>query len=796
MKTRLFLIAFVLFLLGSVRSVAQPMAPDSLEKRFTYYSSYCSPEKLYLHLDRTYYLAGEKIWMMGYLQNASSVSLLPPSKYIYVEVLGTKGVSILRVKLKRDEKGGFPGYLELPESIKSGTYTLRAYSLWQINNDPEYMFHQEIKILGRGGKKLEPVNNSNLVDVTFYPEGGRYYADHLSKIGFKALNANGMSVEVNGVVVDSDGEIVTSASTAHDGMGFILFTPEAGKKYSFKTQEAGSFQIPEPSREGATINLNFVPEYVYARIASASRGKYNLFLRNSATMKFIASVAVSADRERKYKVERNSLEEGINHFLLLDESGNVVSERLFYVYGNKSSQPACSLQVLSNTAEARSLIKTQLNLKDAATGAPLNGTFSVSVIRGSFRNYVQRDDIVSYMNLSSEIRGHINAPGYYFDASVPEYERASRLDLLLLVQGWRYYNMKSVLAGGVNSFHQDWAKEYWQSIRGEINNFFTGADPKNFVFSVFAPKLNAIKSQDVKGKNRYFLIDSLDFQENTGFIIKVDKQKRVNNYEPIWSGDQFAPKYQYKDKAGRYALTTAAKDENIELKLDDGMRDTLEASVVVARAYKDPFDSDFISEDRFHSDLEMYAENTLVEYIQVRAPRFIYDPATETMRNYATSVVRSEESNESYTVKLIVDGMEQTWDMFDDMKLEDIEKIEISNDPSTFWNSMGGYVSIKIKSGVNIKASAGETEPSIQYFVPLGYQVADYFYSPRYDRGDTSDEFDHRHTIYWNPRVNVTAGKASVDFCNTDQLDYPYFVRIEGCTKEGRWFTLHQTIEK
>lgn len=796
MKLKQIILAIALVLMGAMRVSAQPMAPDSLEKRFTYYGSYCSPEKLYLHLDRTYYLAGEKIWFMGYLENASQISQLPTSNYIYVELLGSKGVSVQRVKIKKDKTGGFPGYMELPENFKSGNYTLRAYTLWQLNNHPEYLFHQEIKILGNGGKKNEPVNPSPKIEVTFYPEGGRYFADHLSKIGFKALNANGMSVEVRGVVVDSDGEMVTAASTAHDGMGFFFFTPESGKKYVFKVENVGNFTLPTPSEDGATINLNFVPEYVYVRAVASSKGKYNLFLRNDNNMKHIAAVSVGGEKERKYKIERKSLEEGINHLLLLDENGNIVAERLFYVYGNQASHLSCSLEVTSNSGEARSLINTGFSLQDRS-GMPVDGAFSISVIRGSFRNYVQRDDIISYMKLSSEIKGHINAPGYYFDDSVPEFERASRLDLLLMIQGWRFYNLKSVFEGGENAFHQNWAKEYWQSIRGEISNFFNnGADPKNFTFSVFSPKLKGLKTQEVKGKSRHFLIDSLDFAENTGFVIKVDRQKGINNYEPVWSGDLFADKYQYHDKAGRYALTTAAKDEAIALQQDDGMRDTLEAAVVVARSYKDPFDEDFTSDGKYASDIESYAEHTLLEYIQMRQPRFVYDPIEQKMENHMNDITRAEGSSTVYTVKLIVDGIEQTWDMFDDLKMEDLEKIEISNDPSTFYNAMGGYISIKIRSGVNLKSKSSETEPSMQYFVPMGYQVADYFYSPRYDRGDTFEDFDHRHTIYWNPEVKVIGGKASVDFCNTDQLDYPYFVRIEGRSKDGRWFTLHKTIEK
>lgn len=777
----------------SGNAAAQPFSADSLEKRYVHYSAYCSPEKLYLHIDRTYYSSGEKIWFMGYLENASPISKLPTSRYVYVEILSSRGEALTRVKVKRHKLGGFPGYIEIPDSFKSGQYTIRAYTLWQLNRDPRYMFHEEIKVLGRGGKKDIVTSPSEEVDVTFYPEGGRYFAGHRANIAFKAMNANGMSVELEGRVVNSRGENVIETSTFHDGMGQFSFYPEAGEKYFFVC-DAGRYRIPAAADKGASVSVFNVPGFIYASICGAGGGQYSLFLRDATAMKHLGTFDLASGAERRVKIGRNALNPGINHLILTGPDGRIVSERLFYIYDSPSDVPLCALQVLQDERKERALIKTRFNIHEYTDFAPVDGMLSVSVVRGSFRNYVQRDDIVSYLKLSSELRGRINAPGYYFDETVPAAERAARMDLLMMVQGWRYYDLPTVFDGSGNGFFQNYAKEYHQRIAGEVNNFYTGGTPRNFIFTVFAPKLHAIRTEEVKGRNRYFLIDSLDFQEGTGFVIKVDKQRRINNYEPKWSGDVLAPNFAYKDKSGRYALATASRTETIPMDVE-GLRDTLQAAVVTASAARDPFDSDFTSASKYASDIETYGAFTLIEYINVRASKFIYDNVENVMMNYGAEMIRSEESSQVLPVKLIVDGIEQEWDMFENVHLEDLEKIEVSSSPSAFYNAMGGYVAIKVRSGVNIAKAAKETEPSLQYFVPLGWQVPDYFYSPRYDRGETAEGFDHRHTIYWNPQVPVKSGMAQIEFCNTDQMDYPYIVRIEGRTRDGRPFSCHTTID-
>ncbi|MBR3074314.1 MAG: hypothetical protein IKH11_00970, partial [Bacteroidales bacterium] len=91
-------------------------ALDSLLARYNSYAAWYSPEKVYLHFDRTCFTAGETIWFKGWTREASSSSVLPPSNFIYVEILDNHGETVARVKIKRSGNG-FPGCIELPENL-------------------------------------------------------------------------------------------------------------------------------------------------------------------------------------------------------------------------------------------------------------------------------------------------------------------------------------------------------------------------------------------------------------------------------------------------------------------------------------------------------------------------------------------------------------------------------------------------------------------------------------------------------------------------------------------------------
>ena len=153
---------------------------------FPGYSSFLSPEKVYLHTDREVYNIGDTIWFRGYLENVSDLAEYPACNYLYVELFSSKWeinrrlntfreTSRLRnrVKVKRDKDGHFNGYLPLTEDLNTGLATLRAYSYWMLNGDPAYMFSKNVEL--RNPMKdsfLEGLKRVKFTDQQTYNELG------------------------------------------------------------------------------------------------------------------------------------------------------------------------------------------------------------------------------------------------------------------------------------------------------------------------------------------------------------------------------------------------------------------------------------------------------------------------------------------------------------------------------------------------------------------------------------------------------------------------------------------------
>ncbi|MDE6987629.1 MAG: TonB-dependent receptor, partial [Bacteroides acidifaciens] len=86
-------------------------------------------EKLYLHLDKPFYGAGEKIWFKGYLVNAVTHQDNTQSNFIITELINRSDSIIERKKIRRDSLG-FHNAFALPPTLPAGDYYLRAYSNW------------------------------------------------------------------------------------------------------------------------------------------------------------------------------------------------------------------------------------------------------------------------------------------------------------------------------------------------------------------------------------------------------------------------------------------------------------------------------------------------------------------------------------------------------------------------------------------------------------------------------------------------------------------------------------------
>jgi len=126
--------------------------------------------------------------------------------------------------------------------------------------------------------------------------------------------------------------------------------------------------------------------------------------------------------------------QGIAEFTLYNENGQPMAERLVYVH------PEHKLHIELNTDSARYFTrgKGKLNVKvtDEA-GKPVQAHLGLSIFDGAYQNELNPENMLSYCHLSTEIKGNIHNPAYYFDGN--NKDRLAALDLLLLTQGWRRY---------------------------------------------------------------------------------------------------------------------------------------------------------------------------------------------------------------------------------------------------------------------------------------------------------------------------------------------------------------------
>lgn len=780
-----------LLLLCSLSCLAgEPFSPEVAAGRYAEFAAMRTPEKLYLHLDRCCFAPGETIWMNGYLADSNPNSTLAPSNFIYVELLNSSGRCVRRVKLRRDGVS-FPGHLDIPSDISQGNYTLRAYSLWQLNSPCEYMFNQSVTIISRRSRREQGQTQSGGLDVTFYPEGGRHFSESRSSIAFKAMDAQGRGVELRGRVVDSGGNELCNVETLHDGMGLLKFFPLEGEKYYLVSSDGSRWPLPSAEPEGASLEVSHVRDRYIFTVENVSGGPYSLLLRDALALRSLVAVGAE-ERSRSVVVYENSLNPGINHLLLVDMSGNIVSERLFYAGAGQSQPLSCSIENYGDSG--------RISLR-AADGSPLGGQCSISVVREEMADRCQDGGIVSYMALSSELRGTIHDPDWYFDPSVPSGVRAAALDLLMMVQGWRYYDMPAIIRPDGVIDVKVWARERQQSVSGKVSRAVSSKTPSKFTFCVFIPSLQFTSFMDIEEGSR-FVLDSLDLKENSAVLVKVIKKGGGFDFLPEWDGETFAPEFKYP-----FIPAPAVHSADLLFEFVTEKTDTLEAAVVSAEAVDDGFMEFFDGKNEDISSYEFFKDRTIIEYLSYRMPGFSYSNGEMTNTravgslSYEYSAEKSENPENDPDlknprgVKLLVDGTVQDWDTYDRLQMGDVAALSITTTGNNFYDSPGGMVSIKIQPGTRV--SEVRTEPSLLVMTPLGYQEPVRYYSPIHDNGDPA----WSNTVWWNPSLRIEGGSARFEFYDpfaasdsgagtsaasaSGRGNAGYVIRVEGVSSDG-----------
>ena len=147
-------------------------------------------EKIYLHLDKPYYAAGEYMYLRAYLTDMHLSQENVESRIIYVELSDVKKNMFKRILLYSEENE-YAGQIQLPDSLPPATYYLRAYTNWMRNAGEDYFYHRDIYVGNISEQQQESSSLKFDYSLSFFPEGGNLLAGFSNKIAFKALGNDG-----------------------------------------------------------------------------------------------------------------------------------------------------------------------------------------------------------------------------------------------------------------------------------------------------------------------------------------------------------------------------------------------------------------------------------------------------------------------------------------------------------------------------------------------------------------------------------------------------------------------------
>lgn len=784
-------------------------------------------EKAYLHFDNTGYFLGETIWFKAYVVKAVNNAFTDMSKTLYVDLLTPEGYVVENKKL-RIENGVCRGDFQLPDSLKAGFYEVRAYTRCMLNFGSEVVFSRIFPVFDAPEvsgnyaernmtyrkftipvlREKEPKRDK--INVSFYPEGGSLIAGMDSKVAFKATDKQGKSIDVTGTVYNSKGEELISFNTQHDGMGsFSMYSD--GKKCIAKVLYDGresKFELPEaePSGYNMTVfNLSTktirvmiqkspgMPESDSMAIVLTCRGKILDF--RLLTVK---------DEGTLFSFKKTNLPPGVCQFTLYDAEGRIRSERLVFIQPTTKS----SLLVQTDKNVYKPYEKISLEIRPQnADEKNAGGQLSLAVRDGVNSDFGNSDNgnIATNLLLSSDLKGYIENPNWYFSASSTD--RLLGLDLLMMTQGWRRYSWKRM--EGVEPFLAKQPIEEGILIDGKVLSLLAKKEKKDIDVLFWMIQ----GGQSYKGECKT--------DENGDFNFLVDIQG-------TWDLN-LQTKNEEKRKEFRILLNRAFAPEprsytgfDKEIWIDNSLKTPepiLDSTALLLGEIK-------YTTETTPANPEGYKEYTLKEVVKtarrpltmeqqaVRKASMVYNvgKVTDAHRDIGISEapsilhmlleenkyfsINAKDNGEIYyrykgrPIRYVFNNIPSEFTGYlkpEELMGDEVEKVFIVEDReiSTFYYPLDEKTPVLImvyffKNGIQPREPIGIRRTTFQ-----GYSESREFYSPVYRTGVPILESDHRRTLYWNPDITTDSeGKAKVEFNNNAGCKKMVF-SVEGLAKDG-----------
>ena len=313
--------------------------------------------------------------------------------------------------------------------------------------------------------------------VYFMPEGGYLVPGVKCNVAVKALGSNGLGRRLEGTVKDRAGATVAHFATGHAGMAVFALTPERGQVYTATCTtpdgEAKTVTLPVPRPGAAVLHVTRSGDatVVVQPVGDVPAGA-TVVVQQRGTLVKAGSGRLS--------LPLDSIEAGVVQCLLLDSRMRKLSERLFFAPGRATRRVDVNCDKPAYGRREKVDVIVDLHHYDVAAG-----DYAVSVTDNAYVPVDSATSIATQLLLQSELRGHIEDPGYYFRQP----GREAELDALMLTQGWTRYDVPRALRGVLAEPEAPLEKGYVAT--GRVVSEFRKKPMSGVTVQVIAPKVNA-----------------------------------------------------------------------------------------------------------------------------------------------------------------------------------------------------------------------------------------------------------------------------------------------------------------
>ena len=394
----------------------------------------------YMLFSKGIYETGEDMWFKAWLFDRSLLTLSNRSRTLFLRIYDPADSLVWNEKYPIFG-GRAEGHVFIGEHWKTGEYRVEGYTQSSFYADStEAVFPQKIWVVDRIDKQEPQDTRTGLqkdnIRLGLYPEGGYLVQGIKNYIAFKATDNQGVPVPLSGWLCENRARILNIESS-HDGMGLLSFVPHEGVRYTVQLTNGQEFPLPTSLRSGMVMHLEHTDRKNVVFSARQPRGSMPRRISLFVQMRGVPCYQAGG-------ILRDSLiislpmsgfpGQGIAEATLFDEQQRPIAERLFYVLPDKqltiTARPSKEVYIRRDKGEVR------IHVTDSE-GKPVQAEICMSIFDKAYMSQAYRETMLSYNFLSTQIRGNIHHPAYYFDRK--NSDRLQALDLLLLTQGWRRY---------------------------------------------------------------------------------------------------------------------------------------------------------------------------------------------------------------------------------------------------------------------------------------------------------------------------------------------------------------------